>query len=355
MRWTGPIIDRDPKVPLSEREPIARFNGARNYLQWLATVSLPNLENERFFGPDWRSGGAPIALLYVLLRYSLLTAVEEGTLEIATVAGEAVFRRHHARPADRQHRTSQHLLRQDYLAVNAEPLGLSDGAIPLGNWVHESAQTVGCGQPWAVGAGGCHRRQRVDWRVGGCSDRAPGTAARRTRRPVLLPARCLGHGALFAAPRTDASLRGTPGPVHRCLRLGRESDSRIGMPARAFPRMRCHLSLRDAAERPGVREHRQRRLRARAVAAAGLHRGGAAQRVSVARHRRGSGSLQHQPVVGARAGRPDLHRRASATASRSPRSSATSSSAGLHERHPGVELDQYRYVLRDRFPYMAGN
>ena len=27
---------------------------------------------------------------------------------------------------------------------------------------------------------------------------------------------------------------------------------------------------------------------------------------------------------------------------------------GLHERHPGIELDQYRYALRDRFPYMAG-
>ncbi len=27
---------------------------------------------------------------------------------------------------------------------------------------------------------------------------------------------------------------------------------------------------------------------------------------------------------------------------------------GLHERHPGLELDQYRYLLRDRFPYMAG-
>ena len=27
---------------------------------------------------------------------------------------------------------------------------------------------------------------------------------------------------------------------------------------------------------------------------------------------------------------------------------------GLHERHPGSELDQFRYVLRDRFPFMAG-
>ena len=27
---------------------------------------------------------------------------------------------------------------------------------------------------------------------------------------------------------------------------------------------------------------------------------------------------------------------------------------GLHERHPGIELDQYRYVLRDRFPLLAG-
>ncbi len=27
---------------------------------------------------------------------------------------------------------------------------------------------------------------------------------------------------------------------------------------------------------------------------------------------------------------------------------------GLHERHPGVELDSYRYVLRDRFPFQAG-
>jgi hypothetical protein len=30
------------------------------------------------------------------------------------------------------------------------------------------------------------------------------------------------------------------------------------------------------------------------------------------------------------------------------------SERGLHERHPGLELDRYRYVLRDLFPFLAG-
>ena len=52
--WIAPIIDRDPKVPLSESAVIAPFDGVRNYLQWLSQVSLNDLESERFVGADGR-------------------------------------------------------------------------------------------------------------------------------------------------------------------------------------------------------------------------------------------------------------------------------------------------------------
>jgi hypothetical protein len=65
-----PVIDRDPEVPLSERETIAPFDGVRNYINWLLTASTADLRAELFKNGDGVVIPAPKALLYRLLHYA---------------------------------------------------------------------------------------------------------------------------------------------------------------------------------------------------------------------------------------------------------------------------------------------
>ena len=102
------------------------------------------------------------------------------------------------------------------------------------------------------------------------------------------------------------------------------------------------------------RGQRQRRLRPRAVAAAGGHRGGAAQRATCRTRDPPSHDRSRQPVVGARA--RGASRSCEGVRNGQPIAALLGYQLerGLHERHPGVELDQYIYVLRDRFPLLSG-
>ena len=73
--WLGPIIDRDPKVPLSERLPVENFDGARNYLTWLAKADLAELTVERFANA---SGTAIAPLIRAALRVAAVRATDRG-------------------------------------------------------------------------------------------------------------------------------------------------------------------------------------------------------------------------------------------------------------------------------------
>jgi len=55
--WRLPLIDRDPKIPLSETNPVGSYDGTHNYLEWLTQASRADLTGERFTGPD----GTPLA------------------------------------------------------------------------------------------------------------------------------------------------------------------------------------------------------------------------------------------------------------------------------------------------------
>ncbi len=61
----GPVID---DVPLSETSPVRKYSADnKNYLEWLATVSLNQMLSENFGGNK-----APTALLYIMLRQALM-------------------------------------------------------------------------------------------------------------------------------------------------------------------------------------------------------------------------------------------------------------------------------------------
>jgi hypothetical protein len=350
--WTGAIVDREPKVPLSEREPIAGFNGTRNYLQWLATASLPNLENESFFGPTGAAVAPPTALLYVLLRYSLLTAVEEGTLEVATVAGDTFFDVITRDSLIANIGQSQHLLRKDYLAVNAQPLGLSTEATPLGKWVHESSRTVAVGSKWAAALAVVTDANESIGALAGV--------------PTARLERLLAEHVDLCSYRLDAWVTALYSQRLEQMRNAEEGaglyigaygwvenlipdwTARTRIPADALP-----SSLRDAAAGPvfvstdnGGFVHAPSLQQA---CTAAVLRNAYLSHATEEDRDRFSINLSSARVRVAQTFIEGIRNGQSIAALL-----GYEFERGLHERHPGVELDQYRYVLRDRFPYMAG-
>lgn len=350
--WSGPIIDRDPKVPLSERARVAPFDGTRNYLHWLAHTSLPNLTNEHFVGPGGATVAPPTALLYVLLRYALLTAVEEGTLEVAAEAGAKFFDVIERDPLIANIGQSQHVLRRDYLTVDAAQLGLAAAATPLGSWVHESARVAAVGNQFATALAVvtdandsidaladvptarlerllaehidlCSYRMDA-WVTALYSQRLEGMRRAQDEPGLHLGAYGWvenlrpdwGSRQLVAADALPPSLRSAAkGPVFQ------STDNGGFVHAPSLPQAVTAAVLRNAYLSHATQEERE-------LFAVNL----SSARVRVAQ----------TYVEGIRNGQPlaallgyEFER-------------------GLHERHPGLELDQYRYVLRDRFPFLAG-
>lgn len=68
--FVGPIVDRDPDVPLSESDGLDRYDGTRNYIDWLLTASTNELRGEVFRDQSGERVAAPKALLYRLLHHA---------------------------------------------------------------------------------------------------------------------------------------------------------------------------------------------------------------------------------------------------------------------------------------------
>ncbi len=77
----GPIVDDDPDLALSELDGIRPYyedevlNEKRNYINWLLISSLDTIEKEKFLNKAGEVVPSPKALLYMFLRQSLLNQV----------------------------------------------------------------------------------------------------------------------------------------------------------------------------------------------------------------------------------------------------------------------------------------
>ena len=141
------MVDRDPKVPLSEREGIAPFDGKRNFLHWLSTASRADLVAQRFVNGDGASVSAPESLLYMVLRHALLSALESGTLDAAGTFGAALFEVIDRDPLIANIGSSQNALRKDVLEVDASRLGLAPVPTALVDWTLARARLGGVQLP----------------------------------------------------------------------------------------------------------------------------------------------------------------------------------------------------------------
>jgi hypothetical protein len=352
--WQAPIVDRDPRVPLSERDTIGPFDGTRNYLTWLATASRADLQSERFTGADGAGVGRPAALLYALLRHALLAALEQDVLGLARDKGLAYFDVITQDPLIANIGAAQHVLRKDYLDVDAARLGIAPRSKALADYVLEDlpaasaavrgdavrvaeareALTVLAGLPTA-------RLERLlAEHIDLCSYRLDAwvTALYGTRLERML----------------DAQPAGTPAPRHLGAFGWLENvrpvapETRRTLEAEEIP-----LALRKVASKTVFEDTQNGGY---------VHAPSLAQAATAAVLRNGylSHATHAEPTPFA-VNLSSARMRAAIELTEGVRNGQPIAALlgyqlerGLHERHSGIELDSVIYVLRDAFPLVSG-
>ena len=89
----------------------------------------------------------PSALLYVLLRHALLAALETGSISAAQQFGGQLFDVVDRDPLIANIADQQHVLRRDYLEVNAARIGLSPTPVAIADWALTHARVLGGVKP----------------------------------------------------------------------------------------------------------------------------------------------------------------------------------------------------------------
>ena len=346
--WRLPIIDRDPAVPLSETNPIAPYDGSHNYLWWLTQASRDDLTAQRFVDGSGTAVAAPTALLYVMLRHAVLAALEAGRSQPRSSTDRQLFGVIDRDPLIANIGDVQHVQRRDYLTVDASRLGLAStphfaGGLDARRFT-PAVRRTGARCAARRGAAGDHG-------AGQPANRPVGAAVHRASGPLLVSTRRVDNGDLRAAP---VARRGAQ--QKRAFHLGTLAGSKIcgrtanrmAVPTDALPQV-----LRDAA---GPRIFRD------FTNGGYLHAPSLAQAASAAVLR--NGNISHAGSAPSRTFAVDLSsaRMRAATALADGVRAGQSMAAllgyqferGLHEGHPGLELDRFIGLFRDRFPLVSG-
>ncbi|HKS29813.1 MAG TPA: hypothetical protein VJS44_18465 [Pyrinomonadaceae bacterium] len=123
----SPLIDADPKVPLSERDRIRPFNDTDNYIDWLLKSDWEAIKSQTFKDKTGQTISPPSALLFRML-YRSYTESFNRTI-VRTLAGANAIS---VLPVARELENigHQHLTLTDYQNVDASRI-MSAGNVPL--------------------------------------------------------------------------------------------------------------------------------------------------------------------------------------------------------------------------------
>jgi hypothetical protein len=348
--WRQPLVDRDPTVPLSETNAIAPYDGVRNYLHWLAEASRDDLRNQHFIGADGTSIAPPAALLYLLLRHAYLTALEHSSLLTAGTYGGAFFDVIARDPLIANIGSEQHILRRDYLEVDASRLGLASRATPLADWVLSTARSDAAVKPAPVQY----------------AAEAHAAITALADLPTARLERLMAEHVDLCSYRIDSWITALYAQRLAALRSNRAAQ---GLYLGAFGWLENVRPATATRQRVSA-ESLPAALRSDAGAdvfedtANGgyIHAPSLPQAATAAVLR--NGYLSHADSTAPQTFAINLssaRTRAAVALMQGVRSGQSIAALlgyqferGLHEGHPGVELDQYIAVLRDRFPLVAG-
>jgi hypothetical protein len=140
---TGPVVDGDPVVPLSESAPVRPYDGTHNYIDWLTTGSRAQLESQTFLGADGKPVAAPTALLYLMLRQGYLAELGHGGVTFAKVRVPAVFAELPDEPPIANVGANRTLLQSDVLNLDTAKIGVTARSGTVADYLLANARAVG--------------------------------------------------------------------------------------------------------------------------------------------------------------------------------------------------------------------
>lgn len=139
--FVGPIVDQDPEVPLSEKERISTFDGTRNYIDWLLTASAEDLRGEVFKDKDGAAIAAPKALLYRLLHHAWTMNLARASKAILARLRPGAVVLESMSPSITNVGPDKVLPDEHAYAIDSAAIGLTQNAGLLGDFVLDAART----------------------------------------------------------------------------------------------------------------------------------------------------------------------------------------------------------------------
>lgn len=346
-----PVVDDDPRVPFSETRLLRTFDGTRNYIDWLRTAPLEEIQGQTFHDADGSVIAPPNALLYRTLRAGFLQELGRAGRETVKNHHPKIFQELEVEPPILNVGDRLTFTTRDVLNVDASAVGAAEARASLGEVLVAAVR-------------------------GAIAEETPLEVADLAElHDALETLSVLPTGRLerLFAEHVDLCGYRLDGWIHglfaRRLLLQRSSQERRSVHLGAFGWLervapsRSQTRAVDPAELPEIM-----RPDAGTAIVEDLSNGGYVH----------APSLNHAVTAAVMRNAYLSH----AEPDRAETMTVNLSSArvrtalgyleglrngqelaallgyqlerGLHENHPGVELDEFVYVLRDRFPFTSG-
>ncbi len=349
---TGPVVDGDPTVPLSEEKKIRPYDASHNYIDWLLAASRSDLETETFTGQDGKPVDPPKALLYQMLRHAYLAELGRAGVNLLKNRDPAVFAELPPEPVIANVGSGKSLALHDLMNTDTAKIGLTPASGTVADYLlgHARAGAASPGLP----------PEAIP--LAGMSDSLKLLAGLPTARLERLFAEHVD----LCGYRLDAWIHGLFSLRLERLRGGRQQTGGIylgafGWVENLMPNTgnRRPVSLEELP--PALQKDMAGAVVEYANNGGYVHAPSLTQAVSAAVLR--NAYLTHAEPSRAQVMSVNLSssrvRTALATLDglRNGQDLAAllgyQLERGLHEGHPGVELDQFVYVLRERFPLIS--
>jgi len=341
-----PVVDLDPAVPLSETEGLSRFDGTNNYIQWLLNATDEQLRREAFVDDQGAAIAPPRALLYRLLQMAWVTRLTTSAHDLVVRIRPEVIAASGS-PAVVNVSGVEMMTDEFATRFDSRKLGLSSRSRALGELLLGFANGSEAGEPLPEALPVMSHRDAL---------------ARLAIRPTAVLERLFAEHVDLGSYRLDAWLTGLS--ARRLDHMRRRDDRARGIYLAAFGYVESLVPASPAipvdpqtlpepfrnapvVERTGNGGFVHAPSLNQAVTAAVLrnaylthaepdHREVMSVNLTSRRTRDAMSMIE-----GIRAGQ-DLAALLGYQLER-----------GLHERHPGIELDEFIYVLRARFPLVS--
>jgi hypothetical protein len=347
-----PVIDDDPRVPFSETAQLRTFDGSRNYIDWLRTASLPDIRSQVFRDASGAAVPPPDSLLYRTLRASFLEELGRAGRQTVKDRAPAVFGELQAEPPILNIGGRRTFTDADVLNVDASAIGAAQVRTTLGELLVAGVRGVSPqveAPPEAAGLADLHASLET-----------------LSELPTARLERLIAEHIDLCSYRLDSWVQGM---FARRLLRQRSGEGRASLHLGAFGWLEGVMPSKaetrrvDPAELPEIL-----RPEGNSTLVEDLSNGGYVHAPSLT-HAVTAAVMRNAYLSHAEPERAEMM----AVNLSSPRVRTALTyleglrngqelaallgyqlERGLHENHPGVELDEFIYVLRERFPFTSG-